>query len=271
MLVLCADAPPHGVGSGGDYHPNGCPCGLDPLEVVQEMVKKEIIFYTVGVGSPDHHTVSFLCTLSRMTGGRYLPLAQASNLPQILMGGAEEELELAKFEKQMEEEKEQVLKEAEEKKETLTDTDVAQRIASNLARKEVKVQQLQVSTFGGGEAWKAQETEWAKHTNLRDYNRAHGAADYSCMPSSSAAPMMSGGGRGGRGGRGGMGGGMGGPPSSFSFGAAAYAPSPLPSSSSSSSCPAAKPQSVAQVSDYIQTEHVERYMSRAAHSKPQPK
>ena len=65
------------------------------------------------MNSPDRATVSFLCTLSRMSGGRYLPLAQASSLPKIIMGGVEEEVELLKFEKIMNEEEERVMQEAE--------------------------------------------------------------------------------------------------------------------------------------------------------------
>ena len=106
---------------------------------------------------PDRHTVSFLCTLSRMSGGRYLPLAEASNLPTILLGGAEEEVELAKFEKMMDEEEELVLKQAKEKGEVLGEEEVSKRVAANLAKKEVKVTQLQVSRCGGGEFWQKQE------------------------------------------------------------------------------------------------------------------
>ena len=114
-------------------------------------------FFQVGVNNPDCRTVSFLCTLSRMSGGRYLPLAEASNLPTILLGGAEEEVELAKFDKLMDEEEELVLKQAKEKGEVLGEEEVSNRVASNLAKKEVKVAQLQVSHCGGGGLWQKQE------------------------------------------------------------------------------------------------------------------
>ena len=120
------------------------------------------------MNNPDRHTVSFLCTLSRMSGGRYLPLAEASNLPTILLGGAEEEIELAKFEKMMDEEEELVLKEAKKKGEVLEDDEVSTRVAANLAKKEVKVSQLQVSRQGGGGLWQKQEVHnlfFPSHSN----------------------------------------------------------------------------------------------------------
>ena len=208
ILVLCADAPPHGVGSSGDSYPNGSPNGYDPLLIGRELAQKEVLMYTVcfggregrggegrkeekrreekrreekrrerkekrkkkrkerknlipilqvGVNHPDTHTVTFLCTLSRMSGGRYLPLAQANNLPSILMGGAEEEVELAKFEKMMDEEEEIVLKEAKERGEVVGEEEVSMRVASNLKRKRVMVSQLKVAHSGGGEKWQQQE------------------------------------------------------------------------------------------------------------------
>ena len=49
MLVLCADAPPHGVGASGDSYPHGSPLGNDPLLIARHLVRKEVIMYTVCV------------------------------------------------------------------------------------------------------------------------------------------------------------------------------------------------------------------------------
>lgn len=49
ICVLIADAPPHGLSPSGDGFPNGCPCGLDPVQIVREMVEKHITLYAVGV------------------------------------------------------------------------------------------------------------------------------------------------------------------------------------------------------------------------------
>jgi hypothetical protein len=187
ILVLCADAPPHGVGDGSDNHPNGCPLGLDPLKLVRRMVKREIIIYTVGVNNPNTHTVSFLCTISRMTGGRYLPLAQAESLPTILMGGAEEELELAKFEKQMEEEEKKVLADAAKNKEELTEEQVHRRIADNMASRNVRTKKVVVGRSGGGDAWRAQEDKLSKAKSLSSYQVLVAETDYSDAPVSSTA------------------------------------------------------------------------------------
>jgi hypothetical protein len=52
ICILISDAPPHGLDSSGDSFPNGCPCGLDPIKIVQDMAKKSITLYTVGVEPP---------------------------------------------------------------------------------------------------------------------------------------------------------------------------------------------------------------------------
>jgi len=182
MLVLVSDAPPHGVGMPGDSYPNGSPLGLDPFVVARELTKREVIIYTVGVNNPNHYTVSFLCALSRMSGGRYLPLAKASDLPTILLGGAEEEVELAKFEQLMDDEEEKVVKEAKARGEELEEEEISMRVAANLARKDVKVSQLHVTTFGGGAAWKTQEKFISSATSsLSDYNSACSKVDYSAF------------------------------------------------------------------------------------------
>ncbi|CAF1417652.1 unnamed protein product [Adineta steineri] len=49
ICVLIVDAPPHGLDPNGDAFPNGCPCGRDPVRVVEEMAEERIILYTVGV------------------------------------------------------------------------------------------------------------------------------------------------------------------------------------------------------------------------------
>jgi hypothetical protein len=76
------------------------------------LAERGAIIYTVGVGNPDNHTVSFLSTISHITGGRYLPLANAASLPTILVGGAEEEAALNAFAEEMERERDRVLTEA---------------------------------------------------------------------------------------------------------------------------------------------------------------
>lgn len=48
ICVLIADAPPHGLSPSGDSFPNGCPDGIDPLDVVNKLAEKAITLYSVG-------------------------------------------------------------------------------------------------------------------------------------------------------------------------------------------------------------------------------
>lgn len=52
ICILISDAPPHGLGVGGDYFPNGCPAGFDPIKVVRQMAENNITLYVVGVEPP---------------------------------------------------------------------------------------------------------------------------------------------------------------------------------------------------------------------------
>lgn len=48
VVVLIADAPPHGLCEVGDGFPNGCPDGRDPLAIARQMGENGICVYTVG-------------------------------------------------------------------------------------------------------------------------------------------------------------------------------------------------------------------------------
>lgn len=52
ICILISDAPPHGLGIGNDYFPNGCPAGFDPMKIVREMAENNITLYVVGVEPP---------------------------------------------------------------------------------------------------------------------------------------------------------------------------------------------------------------------------
>lgn len=68
ICILVADAPPHGVDLTGDAFPYGCPCGHDPLNIVEEMAEKKIILYTIGVGpSIGKILLLLLCTSSKLS------------------------------------------------------------------------------------------------------------------------------------------------------------------------------------------------------------
>jgi Mediator complex subunit 25 von Willebrand factor type A len=52
ICIFISDAPPHGLGVGDDYFPNGCPAGFDPIKVVREIAENNITLYVVGVEPP---------------------------------------------------------------------------------------------------------------------------------------------------------------------------------------------------------------------------
>ena len=98
--MLIADAPPHGIGVDGDGFPNGNPNGHDPVKMAQEMAERGIILYVVACepslsGYRGAHDL--MAGLAEITEGRYLPLTGAHLLPNVIIGGAKEEVSLQKL------------------------------------------------------------------------------------------------------------------------------------------------------------------------------
>merc|ERR1719251_293379 len=101
ICVIIADAPPHGLGCSGDGFPNGNPNGYDPIKIAKEMAEKGIILYVVACepslsGYKGAHDL--MAGLAQITEGRYLPLTGAHLLPDVIIGGAKEEVSLQKLE-----------------------------------------------------------------------------------------------------------------------------------------------------------------------------
>lgn len=91
LVVLIADAPPHGLVSRDDY-PDGCPCGQDSLRIVHTMSKNGVVVYPVDCGSStDAKRQTFFHALARITGGYALTLKDAAKLPEIVLGACMEE------------------------------------------------------------------------------------------------------------------------------------------------------------------------------------
>lgn len=97
ICVLISDAPPHGLMPQGDSLPNGCPKGIDPLNVVKEMSKKGITLYCVGCEPAISRFKDFFSALAFITGGQYVPLRNAKLLSKVIVGGAVEEISLEKL------------------------------------------------------------------------------------------------------------------------------------------------------------------------------
>lgn len=97
VCILIADAPPHGLGEEGDGFPDGDPNGVDPLAVIDEMSKRSICIYAVGCQpalSQFRHATDFFVAAARRTNGQAVSLRSADRLPDIITGGAIEEMDL---------------------------------------------------------------------------------------------------------------------------------------------------------------------------------
>jgi len=144
VCVVIADAPPHGLQENGDGFPQGCPCGIDPLVTARKMAEKQIIIYSVAC-EPNlgqyKNARAFFKSIAEITHGRYLSLTSAHLLPQVIIGGSIEELDLKKLETEVVQEVANVKTASPE----LSEAQVEERVCSNLNRKGINTWQLNVS------------------------------------------------------------------------------------------------------------------------------
>jgi hypothetical protein len=97
FVIIIADAPPHGVGEGGDGFPNGDPNGLDPVVIAHDMLKRGIVLYVAACEpalSQYQYGIDFFTGVTKITEGKILPLTSASLLAEVVVGGAAEEASL---------------------------------------------------------------------------------------------------------------------------------------------------------------------------------
>ncbi|KAG1747729.1 uncharacterized protein EDB91DRAFT_42541 [Suillus paluster] len=117
VAVLVSDAPPHGIGSQGDYWPYGVPGGKislpsvvvdsgvlnfciltsvpDPLDVARDMLKKKITLHFVACEpslSRFHNALDFYRGLTRITAGIVVPLLDSKVMSTCIIGSALESL-----------------------------------------------------------------------------------------------------------------------------------------------------------------------------------
>lgn len=104
ICILISDAPPHGLSPNGDSFPQGCPAGIDPIDVAKKMAQKGIILYCVGVEPPILPYKDFFSAIAFMTGGQYVPLTNADMLAKVIIGSAQEEISLNKLTESVEQE-----------------------------------------------------------------------------------------------------------------------------------------------------------------------
>ncbi|CED85162.1 elongation factor-2 kinase [Phaffia rhodozyma] len=97
MVVLVADAPPHGIGEYGDGFPNGSPDGKDPLVLAREMASRGITMFIVACEpalSGYTYGNDLFKALCQITAGMMLPLTTASLLSHAIVGSALEHLDM---------------------------------------------------------------------------------------------------------------------------------------------------------------------------------
>lgn len=81
LIVLVGDAPPHGVGAGGDSFREGCPCGETIESVTRLAEEKRITIHALGLTEAATRSFS---TISSMTGGKFFSLQQVDKAIEAL-------------------------------------------------------------------------------------------------------------------------------------------------------------------------------------------
>lgn len=96
IVVLITDAPPHGIGEQGDGFRDGSPDQNDPLDIARQMAERGITLYVIACEpalSRYLHAVDFYRALCQITSGRMVPLLNASQLGDYIVGSAVETME----------------------------------------------------------------------------------------------------------------------------------------------------------------------------------
>jgi len=100
MIVLIADAPPHGIGEYGDGFDDGSPDGLDPLILVRQMAQRGITLFFVACEpalSGYSYATDFYQAITTITSGLMLPLTTANLLAHAIIGSVLENLDMERL------------------------------------------------------------------------------------------------------------------------------------------------------------------------------
>jgi hypothetical protein len=100
MIVLIADAPPHGIGEYGDGFDAGSPDGRDPLVLARQMAQRGITLFFVACEpalSGYQHATDFYQALTGITSGLMLPLTTANLLAHAIIGSVLENLDMERL------------------------------------------------------------------------------------------------------------------------------------------------------------------------------
>ncbi|KAF5337504.1 hypothetical protein D9758_013581 [Tetrapyrgos nigripes] len=100
MVVLIADAPPHGIGEYGDGFDDGSPDGHDPLQVARLMASRGITLFFVACEpalSGYQFATDFYKAITGITSGLMLPLTTADLLAHAIVGSVLENLDMERL------------------------------------------------------------------------------------------------------------------------------------------------------------------------------
>ncbi|KAI0731924.1 hypothetical protein C8Q72DRAFT_182408 [Fomitopsis betulina] len=100
MVVLIADAPPHGIGEYGDGFDEGSPDGSDPLQIARQMASRGITLFFVACEpalSGYAYATDFFQALVNITSGLMLPLTTADLLTHAIVGSVLENLDMERL------------------------------------------------------------------------------------------------------------------------------------------------------------------------------
>ncbi|KIY45667.1 elongation factor-2 kinase [Fistulina hepatica ATCC 64428] len=100
MIVLIADAPPHGIGEYGDGFDEGSPDGYDPLQIAREMASRGITLFFVACEpalSGYSYANDFYHAITEITSGLMLPLTTADLLAHAIVGSVLENLDMERL------------------------------------------------------------------------------------------------------------------------------------------------------------------------------
>jgi len=100
MVVLIADAPPHGIGECGDGFEEGSPDGHDPLVIARNMASKGITLFFVACEpalSGYSFATDFYRAITSITSGLMLPLTTADLLTHAIVGSVLENLDMERL------------------------------------------------------------------------------------------------------------------------------------------------------------------------------
>jgi len=100
MIVLIADAPPHGIGEYGDGFDDGSPDGHDPLQLARQMASRGIPLFFVACEpalSGYSYATDFYKAITDITSGLMLPLTTADLLAHAIVGSVLENLDMERL------------------------------------------------------------------------------------------------------------------------------------------------------------------------------